>query len=83
MDDRVAALQLRIRALRRGQALSQIRCPEDLRADIVAAGRAAKAAGRSIYSVAGDLGVAAPTLIEWLLRPPAGRLCQVRSAGGH
>ena len=45
MDDRLAALQLRIRALRRGQAVSQIRYPEDLRADIVAAGRAAKAAG--------------------------------------
>ena len=37
------------------------RCyPEDLRADIVAAGRAAKAAGRSIYSVAEDHGVSAP-----------------------
>ena len=40
MDDRLAALQLRIRALRRGQAVSQIRYPEDLWADIVAAGRA-------------------------------------------
>lgn len=77
MDDRLAKLQLRIRALHRGQAASQIRYPEDLRADIIAAARAARAAGRSIYSLARDLGVSAPTLIEWLRRPTPGRLRQV------
>ncbi len=77
MDNRVRQLQLRIRALRRGHARSQIRYPADLRADIIGAARAARAAGRSIYGVARDLGVSAPTLIEWLRRPTPGRLRQV------
>jgi DNA-binding phage protein len=77
MDDRLAKLQLRIRALHHSQAASQIRYPEDLRADIIATARAATAAGRSISSVARDLGVSAPTLIEWLRRPTPGRLRQV------
>ena len=42
MDDRVAKLQPRVRALHRGQAGSQIRYPEDFRAEIIAVARAGR-----------------------------------------
>jgi hypothetical protein len=35
----------------------------------VAVTRAAKAAGRSVYTLARELGVSAPTLIEWARQP--------------
>src|SRR5207247_1064784 len=77
MDDRVAKLQLRVRALHRGHAGSQIRYPEDLRAEIIAVARAGRTAGRSVYRLAREIGVSAPTLIEWLRRPTRGHLRQV------
>ena len=80
MNDRVAKLQLLIRALRRGRSASQVRYPEDLRAEITAVTRAAKAAGRSVYSLAREMGVSAPTLIEWSRRPVHGTLRQVAVA---
>jgi len=60
MDDRVAKLKIRVRALHRGHVASQVRYPEDLRAEIAAVTRAASAAGRSVYSLARELGVSAP-----------------------
>ena len=60
MDDRVAKLQFRVRALHRGGAASQVRYPEDLRAEITTVTRAARAAGRSVSSLARELGVSAP-----------------------
>jgi transposase-like protein len=80
MDDRVAKLQPRVRALHRGQAGSQIRYPEDLRAEIIAVARAGRTAGRSVYRLAREIGVSAPTLIEWLRRPTRGHLRQVAVA---
>lgn len=80
MDDRVAKLQLRVRALHRGQAGSQIRYPENLRAEIVAVTRANRTAGRSVCRLAREIGVSAPTLIEWLRRPARGRLREVAVA---
>ena len=80
MDDRVAKLQPRVRALHRGQAGSQIRYPEDLRAEIIAVARAGRTAGRSVYRLAREIGVSAPTLIEWLRRPARGQLRQVAVA---
>src|SRR6266404_9326958 len=77
MDDRVAKLQPRVRALHRGQAGSQIRYPEDLRAEIIAVARAGRTAGPSVYRLAREIGVSAPTLIEWLRRPARAHLCQV------
>ena len=56
MDDRVAKLQPRVRALHRGQAGSQIRYPEDLRAEIIAVARAGRTAGRSVYRLAREIG---------------------------
>ena len=69
MEDRVRNLRLRIRALHRGHAPSQVRYPEDLRAEIGAAARAGRSAGRSMTSLARELGVSSPTLIQWLRRP--------------
>jgi len=69
MDDRVAKLKIRVRALRRGQVASQVRYPRGLRAEITAVTHDARAAGRSIYSLARELGVSAPTLIEWARQP--------------
>jgi hypothetical protein len=69
MDDRVGKLQLRIRALRRDHAASQVRYPENLRAEIRAVARAGRAAGRSMTSLARELGVSAPTLIQWVRQP--------------
>src|SRR5438128_5666418 len=60
MDDRVAKLQPRVRALHRGQAGSQIRYPEDLRAEIIAVARAGRTAGPSVYRLAREIGVSAP-----------------------
>jgi hypothetical protein len=34
MDDRIAKLKIRVRALHRGQAASQVRYPEDLRLEV-------------------------------------------------
>ena len=50
MDDRIRKLKLRVRALHQGQVASQVRYPEDLRAEIVSVTREARAAGRSVYS---------------------------------
>ncbi len=80
MDDRVAKLQPRVRALHRGQAGSQIRYPEDLRAEIIAVARAGRTAGRSVYRLAREIGVSAPALSEWLRRPTRGHLRQVAVA---
>ena len=55
MNDRVRQLQLRIRALHRGQARSQIRYPEDLRAEITAVAQAGRTAGRSVYRLAREI----------------------------
>src|SRR5712692_9138715 len=80
MDDRVAKLQPRVRALHRGHARSQIRYPEDLRAEVIAVARAGRTAGRSLYRLAREIGVSAPTLMEWLRRPARGQLRQVAVA---
>ena len=72
MDDRVAKLRTRVRALHRGHVGSQVRYPEDLRAEITAVTHDARAAGRSVFSLARELGVSAPTLFEWA-RPPVRR----------
>jgi len=80
MNDRVAKLQPRVRALHRGHARSQIRYPEDLRAEIIAVARAGRTAGRSLYRLAREIGVSAPTLMEWLRRPAHGQLRQVAVA---
>ena len=80
MDDRVRQLQSRIRALHRRQAGSRIRYPEDLRAEIVAVTRAARAAGRSVNRLAQDLGVSSPTLTTWLRRPARGHVRPVTLA---
>ena len=69
MDDRIAKLKIRVRALHRGQAASQVRYPEDLRAEITAVTHDARAAGRSVYIVAREIGVSAPTLIQWTRQP--------------
>ncbi len=80
MNDRIAKLQLRIRALHRGHAASQVRYPADLRAEIIAVARAGQTAGGSVYRLAREIGVSAPTLIEWLRRPARGRLRQITVA---
>ncbi len=80
MNDRVAKLQPRVRALHRGHARSQIRYPEDLRAEIIAVARAGRTAGHSLYRLAREIGVSAPTLMEWLRRPAHGQLRQVAVA---
>ena len=64
MNDRVRQLQLRIRALHRGHAVSQVRYPDDLRAEIIAVARAGRTAGRSLARLAREIGVSAPTLLE-------------------
>jgi len=69
MDDRIAKLKIRVRALHRGQAASQVRYPEDLRAEITAVTHDARVAGRSVYIVAREIGVSAPTLIQWARQP--------------
>ena len=69
MDDRVAKLKTRVHALHRAQVASQVRYPEDLRREIAAVTRDARAAGRSVSSLARELGVSAPTLIEWARQP--------------
>ena len=80
MDDRVRQLQLRIRALHRGQPANRIRYPQKLRAEIVAAAGAGHAAGRSVNSLARALGVSVPTLTTWLRRPSRGQLRRVAVA---
>jgi transposase-like protein len=80
MNDRIAKLQLRIRALHRGHAASQVRYPEDLRAEIIAVARAGQTVGGSVYRLAREIGVSAPTLIEWLRRPARERLRQITVA---
>ena len=80
MDDRVRQLQLRIRALHRGQPANRIRYPQELRAEIVAVAGAGHAAGRSINSLARALGVSGPTLTTWLRRPSRGQLRRVAVA---
>src|SRR5207244_2015731 len=80
MDDRVAKLQPRVRALHRGQAGSQIRYPEDLRAEIIAVARAGQTVGGSVYRLAREIGVSAPTLIEWLRHPTRRQFRQVAVA---
>ena len=77
MNDRIAKLQLRVRALHRGHAASQVRYPDELRAEIIAVARADRIAGRSLYRLARQIGVSAPTLMEWLRRPVHGQLRQV------
>jgi transposase-like protein len=69
VDDHIHKLQVRVRVLHRSQVASQVRYPDDLRAEIAAVTHAAKAAGRSVYSLAREIGVSAPTLIEWFRRP--------------
>jgi hypothetical protein len=69
MDDRIAQLKNRVRALHRGHVASQVRYPGDVRAEITSVTRAARAAGRSVYMLARELGVSAPTLIEWARQP--------------
>jgi hypothetical protein len=69
MDDRIAKLKIRVRALHRGRVASQVRYPEDLREEITVVTRAVQAAGRSMYSLAREIGVSAPTLIEWARQP--------------
>lgn len=64
MNDRVRQLQLRIRALHRGHAVSQVRYPDDLRAEIIAVARAGRTAGRSLARLAREIGVSAPTVVE-------------------
>ena len=80
MDDRVRKLRLRIRAQRQGHAASQVRYPEDLRAEIVTIVRAGRVAGRSLSHLAREIGVSAPTLIAWLRRPARGHVRQVELA---
>jgi transposase-like protein len=80
MDDRVPKLRLRFRALRRGQAASQVRYPEDLRAEILAVARAGRTTGRSVHRLAREIGVSAPTLIDWLRHRARGQLRQVTVA---
>ena len=80
MNDRIAKLQHRVRALHRGHAAGQVRYPDELRAEIIAVARAGRSAGRSLYRLARQIGVSAPTLIEWLRRPTRGHLRQVAVA---
>jgi len=69
MDDRIAKLKSRVRTLHRGRVASQVRYPENLRAEIAALTRTVQTAGRSVYSLAREIGVSAPTLIEWARQP--------------
>jgi transposase-like protein len=80
MNDRIAKLQLRVRALHRGHAASQVRYPDELRAEVIAVARAGRTAGRSLHRLAREIGVSAPTLMEWLRRPARGQLRQVAVA---
>ena len=80
MNDRVRQLQLRIRALHRGHAVSQVRYPDDLRAEIIAVARAGRTAGRSLARLAREIGVSAPTLLEWLRHPTRRQFRQVAVA---
>ena len=80
MPDRIQTLQGRLRAVHRGRAGGRQRYPADLRAEIVTVTRAGRGAGRSVRSLARDLGVSAPTLTRWLRRPRRGPLRQVMLA---
>ena len=52
MNDRIAKLQLRVRAPHRDHAASQGRYPEELRAEIIAVARSGRTTGRSFYRLA-------------------------------
>jgi transposase-like protein len=69
MEDRIAKLKTRVRALHKGRVASQARYPEDLREEIAVVTRTVQAVGRSVYSLAREIGVSAPTLIEWARQP--------------